>query len=62
MDAARASGLGALSIDPRFLAVGVLFVVVPWYFCRRRSSGGDDDDGFEMDETGRRRRIMHGDL
>ena len=33
------------------------------YLCRRRPASSSDDSGdFEMDDTGRRRRIMHGDL
>mmetsp|Transcript_6680 Transcript_6680/g.20693 ORF Transcript_6680/g.20693 Transcript_6680/m.20693 type:complete len:96 (-) Transcript_6680:62-349(-) len=59
---ATAAGL-AFTIQPRLIAAGVLLVAIPWYLCRRRPASSSDDSGdFEMDDTGRRRRIMHGDL
>ena len=46
--------------NPQYVAIAILLVVVPVVYCRRR--GGSDEDNYETDETGRRRKIMHGDL
>ena len=46
--------------NPQYVAIAILLVVVPVVFCRRR--GGSDEDNYEVDESGRRRKIMHGDL
>ena len=47
--------------NPQYVAIAILLVVVPVVFCRRRG-GSSEDDNYETDETGRRRKIMHGDL
>ena len=46
--------------NPQYVAIAILLVVVPVVFCRRR--GGSDEDNYEVDESGRRRKIMHSDL
>ena len=46
--------------NPQYVAIAILLVVVPVVYCRRR--GGSDEDNYEVDESGRRRKIMHGDL
>ena len=48
--------------NPQYVAIAILLVVVPVVFCRRRGGGSSDEDNYEVDETGRRRKIMHGDL
>ena len=50
----------SLPFNAQYAAILALIVVVPVYYCRRR--GGSDEDNYEVDETGRRRKIMHGDL
>jgi len=51
----------AFQLQPQFVAFGAAVVLVVWYlFCRRRS-GGDEGD-YEVDDSGRKRKIMHGDL
>jgi hypothetical protein len=47
--------------NPQYVAIAILLVVVPVVYCRRRG-GSSEDDNYEVDETGRRRKIMHGDL
>ena len=53
--------IGTLPFNAQYAAIAVLLVVVPVYFCRRRG-GSSEEDNYEVDETGRRRKIMHGDL
>ena len=47
--------------NPQYVAIAILIVVVPVVLWRRRG-GSSEDDNYETDETGRRRKIMHGDL
>ena len=47
--------------NPQYVAIAILIVVVPLVLWRRRG-GSSEDDNYETDETGRRRKIMHGDL
>jgi hypothetical protein len=55
------AAIGTLPFNAQYAAIAVLLVVVPVYFCRRRG-GSSEEDNYEVDETGRRRKIMHGDL
>ena len=48
--------------NPQYVAIAILLVVVPVVYCRRRGGGASDEDNYEVDESGRRRKIMHGDL
>ena len=49
--------------NPQYVAIAILLVVVPVVYCRRsRGGGSSDEDNYEVDESGRRRKIMHGDL
>jgi len=49
------------TFQPQFVAAGAAVVLVVWYlFCRRRGGGGEED--YEVDDTGRKRKIMHGNL
>ena len=50
-----------LPFNAQYAAIAVLLVVVPVYYCRLRG-GSSEDDNYEVDESGRRRKIMHGDL
>ena len=52
----------SLPFNAQYAAIAVLLVVVPVYICRVRRGGASDEDNYEVDETGRRRKIMHGDL
>ena len=47
--------------NPQYVAIAILIVVVPVVLWRRRG-GSSEDDNYETDESGRRRKIMHGDL
>ena len=47
--------------NPQYVAIAILIVVVPVVLWRRRG-GSSEDDNYEVDESGRRRKIMHGDL
>ncbi len=51
----------SIPFNAQYAAIAGLLVVVPVYYCRRRG-GSSEDDNYEVDESGRRRKIMHGDL
>lgn len=49
-----------IKFKAQFFALGAAIVFVAWYLCRQPAKSRDGD--YEVDETGRRRKIMHGDL
>lgn len=53
--------IDGFELKVKFLAVGAAIVLVCWYLCRIPKGGGSEGD-YEVDETGRKRKIMHGDL
>ena len=52
----------SIPFNAQYAAIAALLVVVPVYICRVRRGGSSDEDNYEVDESGRRRKIMHGDL
>ena len=53
------AGMG-IKLKLQFMAFGAAVVLVVWFLCRSPTRSRESD--YEVDETGRRRKIMHGDL
>ena len=49
-----------IKLKLQFMAFGAAVVLVVWFLCRSPTRSRESD--YEVDETGRRRKIMHGDL